>query len=139
MEDITIIIEKKPRGRPKKIITELTEPLVKEKKQNGRPKKYFTDEERKQAKKSKRKKTYNEREIVYSKIVSLKKNYDLSYPNKEDILNKTLEELNIILKQIINDVEEIKKKRYIQKHTQTINNLIDEVNKKNFKPYRKEL
>jgi len=139
MEDITIIIEKKPRGRPKKIITELTETLVKEKKQNGRPKKYFTDEELKKVKNEVRKKYYDTRGYIYSRIVSLKKKYNLSYPNKEDIENKTLEELNIILKQIITDVEEIKKKRYIQKHTQTINNLIDEVNKKNFKPLRKEL
>jgi hypothetical protein len=141
INDDSIVIQKKPRGRPKKSISvaELTEPLVIIPKKNGRPKKYITEEELKQAKKENSKKTYDERGHIYSRIISLKKNYDLSYPNKEDIKNRTLEELTSILKQMINDIEEIKKAKHIQYINNLQNKLFEAVNKKNFKPLRKDI
>lgn len=141
MNDDSIVIQKKPRGRPKKSISvaELTEPLVIIPKKNGRPKKYITEEELKQAKKQNSKKDYDERGHIYLRIIQLKKNYDLSYPNKEDIKNRTIEELTSILKQMINDIEEIKKAKHIQYVNNLQNKLFEAVNKKNFKPIRKDI
>jgi len=140
--DDIIVIQKKPRGRPKKIISveELNEPLEpKIPKKNGRPKKYITEEELKEAKKNNAKKDYDKRGHIYLRIISLKKNYNLSYPNKEDIKNRTLEELTIILKQMINDVEEIKKAKHIQYINNLQNKLFEATNKNNFKPIRKDI
>ena len=135
MNDETII-QKKPRGRPKKVIEALES---KEQKKNGRPKKYNTEEERLAKKKENSKKTYDERGHIYQRIISLKKYYELSYPNKEDIKNRTLEELTETLKQMINDIEEIKKAKHIQYINNLQNKLFEAVNKKNFKPIRKDI
>ena len=64
------IIQKKPRGRPKKVIDETIE--IKLPNPNGRPKKYLTDEELKQAKRLNSKNDYERRGFLYAKIKSLK-------------------------------------------------------------------
>ena len=47
--------------------------------------------------------------------------------------------MTIILKQMINDIEEIKKAKHIQYINNLQNKLFEAVNKKNFKPLRKDI
>ena len=88
----------------------------------GRPKKYNTIEELNQAKKETSKKYYHDKGFLYDKIHTLQTTYDLKIPyiSKNDVKDKTKDELNKIIKSLmvrVGDAKKLKKMNEIEQKT----------------------
>ena len=86
----------------------------------GRPKKYATTEELNQSKKETSKKAYQDKGFLYEKIHTLQTTYDLKIPyiSKNDVKNKTKDELNEIIKSLmvrVGDAKKLKKINQVEK------------------------
>ena len=80
-------------------------------KKTGRPKKYATIEELNKSKLETAKKAYRNKGYLFEKIHTLQKTYDLNIPyiSRNDVKDKTKDELEDIIKSLMVRVGEVKK------------------------------